>query len=71
MTPEERLRRRRCLGLRVGIVFAVVLAAYYHDDLAVVGVVAAGGLLALAAHWRGCRRSATKAAQPDTHARDP
>jgi hypothetical protein len=70
MTPEERLRRRRCLGLRVGIVFAVALAAYYHDDLAVVGVVAAGGLLALAAHWQGCRRSVTNPARSDTHPRD-
>jgi hypothetical protein len=70
MTPEERLRRRRCLGLRVGVLFAVLLAVYYHDDLAVVGVISAGGLLALATYWRSCRRSAVKPAQTGTHTGD-
>jgi hypothetical protein len=70
MTPEERLRRRRCLGLRVGVLFAVLLAVYYHGDLAVVGVASAGGLLALATYWRNCRRSVANSARTGTHTGD-
>jgi hypothetical protein len=70
MTPEERLRRRRCLGLRVGVLFGIVLAVYYHGDWAVFGVVVACGLLALTAYWRSCRRPGTKPAETGTHPRE-
>jgi hypothetical protein len=71
MTSPERLRRRRCLGLRIATFFAVLLAVYYRGDWAIVGVVSAGGLLALGAQWRDCRGSGAKVARSDTHTRDP
>jgi O-antigen/teichoic acid export membrane protein len=69
MTTPERLRRRRCIGLRVAVFFAVLLAAYNWRVWAIVGVAVAGALLALGAYWRDCRASATKSARSDTHAR--
>jgi hypothetical protein len=70
MTEPDRLRRRRCLGLRIAVFFAVVFAVYYRDDWVVVAVFAAGGLLAAGAFWRDCRPSAPKPEQSDTHARE-
>jgi O-antigen/teichoic acid export membrane protein len=69
MTSAQRLRRRRCIGLRVGVLFAVLLAAFSGGDWAIVAVAAAGGLLALAAYWRDCRRPAQDSARTDTHTR--
>jgi O-antigen/teichoic acid export membrane protein len=69
MTSAERLRRRRCIGLRVGVLFAVLLAAFSGGDWAIVGVAATGGLLALVAYWRDCRRPAQGSARTDTHTR--
>jgi hypothetical protein len=69
MTPE-RLRRRRCLGLRIAVLFAVILGVYYRGDWAIVGVVAAGALLAIATYWRNCRASGAAPARRDTHPRD-
>jgi hypothetical protein len=71
MTPEERLRRRRCLGLRIGVLFAILLAVYSRGDWAVLGVVVACGLLALAAYWRSCRSTGAKPAETGTHPREP
>jgi uncharacterized membrane protein YebE (DUF533 family) len=70
MTSEERLRRRRCLGLRVGVLFAILLGVYSRGDWAVLGVVAAAGLLALSAYWRSCRRTGAKPAETGTHQRE-
>lgn len=70
MTSPERLRRRRCLGLRVAVLFAVLLAAYNWRTWGIVAVAVAGGLVALGAYWRDCRASVRKPAQSDTHARE-
>jgi hypothetical protein len=70
MTTPERLRLRRCLGLRIAVVFAVVLVVYYRGDWAIVGVVATGALVAIVAYWRDCRRTGAKPARTDTHRRD-
>jgi hypothetical protein len=67
MTSPERLRRRRCIGLRVGVLLAVLLAAFSGGDWGIVAVAAAGGLLALGAYWRDCRRPAREPARTDTH----
>jgi hypothetical protein len=53
--PAERLRRRRCLGLRVAVVLGVFLAVVNRGDttLVVVALVLIG--LVLVAFWRDCR----------------
>jgi hypothetical protein len=70
MTSAERLHRRRCIGLRIAVVFAIFLAVSARHDWAIIGVAAAGGLLAIGAYWRDCRRPRTKSSQPGTHPRD-
>jgi hypothetical protein len=70
MTSAERLRRRRCLGLRVAVFFAVLLAAYNWHVWAIVGIAIGGGLLALGAYWRDCRGPATEPARTESHTRD-
>jgi hypothetical protein len=70
MTSFERLRRRRCIGLRVAVFFAVLLAAYNWHVWSIVGVAAAGGLVALGAYWRDCRGSRSNSARTDTHGRN-
>jgi hypothetical protein len=69
MTSAERLRRRRCIGLRVGVLLAVLLAAFSGGDWGIVAVAGAGGLLALGAYWRDCRRPVRDQARTDTHTR--
>lgn len=70
MTTPERLRRRRCIGLRVGMLFAVLLAAFNWRIWGIVAVAAAGGLLAFVVYWRDCRGSGPKSARRDTHLGD-
>lgn len=77
MTAPERLRARRCLGLRVAVFFAVLFGVYYRGDWALVAVFAAGGALAGGAYWRDCRQPAGETEQTDrdteqtdTHTRD-
>jgi hypothetical protein len=67
MNTAERLHRRRCIGLRVAVVFAVFLAVLNRRDWAIVAVAAVGGLVAVVAYWRDCRGSRSKTAQSDTH----
>jgi len=69
MNTAERLHRRRCIGLRVAVVFAVFLAVLNRDDWAIVAVAAVGGLVAVVAYWRDCRSSRSKTTQSDTHSR--
>jgi hypothetical protein len=52
----ELLRRRRCLGLRMAIVFGVLLAAWGRD-WAVAGVAFAGIVVAAVTYWRVCRKA--------------
>jgi hypothetical protein len=70
MNPAERLQRRRCIGLRVAVVFAIFLAVLSRRDWAIVAVAAVGGLIAIVAYWRDCRGSGAKTAQTDTHTRE-
>jgi hypothetical protein len=70
MTDSERLHRRRCIGLRVAVLFAVLLAAVSWGDWAVMGVAAAGGLFALVVFLRDCRAPAQHPPQTGTHTRD-
>jgi hypothetical protein len=69
MTSAERLRRRRCLGLRVAVLFAVLLAAYNWQVWPIVGIAVGGGLLALGAYWRDCRGRGTEPTRTDSHSR--
>jgi O-antigen/teichoic acid export membrane protein len=59
----ELLRRRRCLGLRVAIVFGVLLAVWGRD-WAVAGVALAGIALAAVTYWRVCRKG-RRPVEPD------
>lgn len=70
MKYSERLQRRRCIGLRLGVVFAILLIALSWGDWSIISVAGAGGLLALVVYWRDCRKAAREAAQrgTDTHA---
>jgi hypothetical protein len=70
MTTPEQLRRRRCLGLRIALLFAVILIVYNRGDWALVGVLAGGALIAIVAYWRDCRASAMNSARTDTHRRN-
>jgi hypothetical protein len=67
VNTAERLHRRRCIGLRVAVVFAILLAAVSWDDWAIMAVAAAGGLFALGVYVRDCRRSAQNTAQTEAH----
>jgi hypothetical protein len=70
MTLPERLHRRRCIGLRVAVIFAILLAAVSWGDWAIMAAAAGGGLFALVVYLRDCRSSVPKATQTDTHTRD-
>jgi O-antigen/teichoic acid export membrane protein len=70
MTTPERLRRRRCIGLRVGMLFAVLLAAFNWRIWGIVAVAVAGGLLAFVVYWRDCRGSGPNSARRETHSGD-
>jgi hypothetical protein len=70
MTLPPRLHRRRCIGLRVAVIFAILLAAVSWGDWAIMAVAAAGGPFALVVYLRDCRSSAQKSAQTDTHTGD-
>jgi F0F1-type ATP synthase assembly protein I len=69
MTYSARLQRRRCIGLRVGVVIAILLVALSWGDWPVIAVVGVGALLAVVVYWRDCRKGARNAAQRDTDSR--
>jgi hypothetical protein len=70
MTSAEQLHRHRCTGLRVAVLFAILLAAFSWGEWAVMGFAAAGGLFALVVYFRDCRGSARESAHTETHTRD-
>ena len=70
MTRSEGLRRRRCLGLRLAVFFAILLAVFSWRVWGVVAVAVAGGLVALGVYWRDCRGAETNTTRTDTHTRD-
>jgi F0F1-type ATP synthase assembly protein I len=69
MTYSARLQRRRCIGLRVGVVIAILLVALSWGDWPVIAVVGVGALLAVVVYWRDCRKGARNSAQRDTDSR--
>jgi hypothetical protein len=70
MITPDRLHRRRCLGLRIGVFFGVLLIVFDWGAWPIVGVAAAATLVALAAYLRDCRKVARKVAQNDTDPND-
>ena len=70
MSTPDRLRRNRCMGLRIAVLFAIVFAAFSWRSWAVMGVAVAGGLVALVVYLRDCRSAGPKSAQTETHTRD-
>ena len=69
MTYSPRVHRRRCIGLRVGVIIAILLVALSWGDWPVISVVSAGALLAVVVYWRDCRKGSRKSAQSDTDMR--
>ena len=57
MTSAERLRRRRCFGLRLAAFFGVLLAAFNPYDWIIIAIGLAGAAFVLIVYWRDCRRS--------------
>jgi hypothetical protein len=70
MITPERLHRRRCLGLRVGMFFGILLIVFDWGEWPIVGVAAAATLIALGAYLRDCRKAARKAPQNSTDLSD-
>jgi uncharacterized membrane protein YfcA len=56
MTDAERLRRRRCIALRLAALFGVLLAAFNPRDWTIIAIGLAGAALVLVLYWRDCRR---------------
>ena len=54
---SDRLRRRRCIGLRVAVVFGILLAVTNRDDTLLLLVALAGLAIVAIAFWRDCRES--------------
>jgi hypothetical protein len=69
MKYSARLHRRRCIGLRLAVVFAILLIALSWGDWPIIAVAGAGGLLALGVYWRDCRKGTEQATQSDTDTR--
>jgi Flp pilus assembly protein TadB len=69
MTYSARVHRRRCIGLRVGVVCAILLIALSWGDWPVIAVVVAGALLAVVVYWRDCRKGSRKSSQSETDTR--
>jgi hypothetical protein len=70
MITPERLHRRRCLGLRVGMLFGILLIVFDWGEWPIVGLAAAATLVALGAYVRDCRKGGRKAAQNGTDKSD-
>jgi hypothetical protein len=70
MTTPDRVQRNRCMGLRVAVLFAIVLAALSWGEWALMGAAAAGGLVALVVYLRDCRGSEQESSQTEPHTRD-
>ena len=70
MIAPERLHRRRCLGLRVGMFFGILLIVFDWGEWPIVGVAAAATLVALVAYLRDCRKGTRKPSQSGTDLSD-
>jgi hypothetical protein len=51
----DRLRRRRCIGLRVAFVLGILLAVINRDDTLLLAIALAGEAIVAVAFWRDCR----------------
>jgi hypothetical protein len=69
MTYSARVQRRRCIGLRVGVIIAILLIALSWGDWPVISVVGTGAVVAIVVYWRDCRKGSRKSAQNDTDTR--
>jgi hypothetical protein len=56
-TGGDRLRRRRCLGLRVAFVLGILLAVVNREDVTLLVIALAGIAIVAIAFWRDCRTS--------------
>ena len=56
MTDADRLRRRRCIALRVAALFGVLLAAFNPRDWEIIAIGLVGAVIVLALYWRDCHR---------------
>jgi hypothetical protein len=54
-TGSDRLRRRRCIGLRVAFVFGLLLAVINRADTVLLAIALAGTAIVAFAYWRDCR----------------
>ena len=70
MITPDRLHRRRCLGLRIGALFGILLIVFDWGEWPIVGVAAAATLVAVGAYLRDCRKAARRATQNGTDASD-
>jgi hypothetical protein len=70
MITPDRLHRRRCLGLRVGVSFGILLIVFDWGAWPIVGVATAATLVALGAYLRDCRKVARKTARNETDLSD-
>ena len=55
MTDAERLRRRRCIALRIAALFGVLLAAFNPRDWAIIAIGLVGTAVVVVVYWRNCR----------------
>lgn len=56
-TGGDRLRRRRCLGLRVAFVLGILLAVVNREDVTLLVIALVGIAIVAIAFWRDCRTS--------------
>jgi hypothetical protein len=54
---SDRLRRRRCIGLRVAFVLGILLAVINRHDTLLLLIAVAGIAVVAIAFWRDCRGS--------------
>ena len=52
---SDRLRRRRCIGLRVAFVLGILLAVINRHDTVLLLIAVAGIAVVAIAFWRDCR----------------
>ncbi|HVD66195.1 MAG TPA: hypothetical protein VNB65_04780 [Gaiellaceae bacterium] len=53
---SDRLRRRRCIGLRVAFLFGIILAVLNRSDMVLLAIALVGTAIAVIAFWRDCRQ---------------
>jgi uncharacterized membrane protein len=54
-TGGDRLRRRRCISLRIAFLFGIVLAVFSRGDIPLLTVALIGLCVVAIVFWRDCR----------------